>query len=336
MRSTCGSSSKRSMRTDAYLLHSGAVEDEGPRSGGSGGALLWQLSVDGHGNPINKRNAWMTRSVAYVRLVPPGAADTVHYRLQIPDDAGDRIQLRTKVSYRKFAWWYTQWAYAGERDPAESAPAVDAAYDDGPWLFTGDSSTVSGPMKEIPDLPITVMAEAEASLVVIDADAPLLPTPSPEGASSAVRGRWNDYGIGLLLQGDLRGAANAFRRVIEIDPAYPDGPVNLARVLLREGDVEQAIPQLESALELEPGLARAHVFMGMGLRTLADTTRRSSIWKRQGSNTRAIGYCSVSWVGSLPGTALRSGDRDIHRRPANRPRGSAGTLQLDARLPRLG
>ena len=250
------------------LLHSGAVEDEGRGPVDPAAHFYGSFQLDGHGNPINKRNAWMTRSVAYVRLVPPGAADTVHYRLQIPDDAGDRIQLRAKVSYRKFAWWYTQWAYAGERDPAESAPSVDAAYDDGPWLFTGDSSTVSGPMKEIPDLPITVMAEAEASLVVIDADAPLLPTPSPEGASSAVRGRWNDYGIGLLLQGDLRGAANAFRRVIEIDPAYPDGPVNLARVLLREGDVEQAIPQLESALELEPGLARAHVFMGMGLRTI--------------------------------------------------------------------
>ncbi len=250
------------------LLHSGAVEDEGRGPVDPAAHFYGSFQLDGHGNPINKRNAWMTRSVAYVRLVPPGAADTVHYRLQIPDDAGDRIQLRAKVSYRKFAWWYTQWAYAGERDPAESAPAVDAAYDDGPWLFTGDTSTVSGPMKEIPDLPITVMAEAEASLVVIDADAPLLPTPSPEGASSAVRGRWNDYGIGLLLQGDLRGAANAFRRVIAIDPAYPDGPVNLARVLLREGDVEQAIPQLESALELEPGLARAHVFMGMGLRTI--------------------------------------------------------------------
>jgi hypothetical protein len=45
----------------------------------------------------------MTRSVAYVRLVPPGAADTIHYRLQIPDDAGDRISLRAKVNYRKFA-----------------------------------------------------------------------------------------------------------------------------------------------------------------------------------------------------------------------------------------
>ena len=49
------------------------------------------LLLDEHGNPINKRNAWSARSVAYVRLIPPGAADTIHYRLQIPDDAGDRI-----------------------------------------------------------------------------------------------------------------------------------------------------------------------------------------------------------------------------------------------------
>ena len=42
------------------------------------------LQLDEHGNPINKRNAWTTRSVAYVRLIPPGAADTVHYRLRDP------------------------------------------------------------------------------------------------------------------------------------------------------------------------------------------------------------------------------------------------------------
>ena len=119
----------------------------------------------------------MTRSVAYVRLIPPGAADTVHYRLQVPDDAGDRIFLRAKVNYRKFAWWNTQWAYAGERDPSTPATAVGSAYDDGRWTFTGDTSDVSGDVKAIPDIPTTVMAEAEATLAVIDADAPLPPLP---------------------------------------------------------------------------------------------------------------------------------------------------------------
>ena len=55
----------------------------------------------------------------------------------------------------------------------------------------------------------------------------------------SVRERWNDYGIGLLLQGDLKGAEAAFRNVMAMDPAYADGPVNVARVQLQEGDVRR-------------------------------------------------------------------------------------------------
>jgi hypothetical protein len=106
------------------LLHSGAAADGGKGPVDPAAHFYRSLQLDEHGNPINKRNAWMTRSVAYVRLIPPGAADTVHYRLDVPADAGDKIFLRAKVNYRKFAWWNTQWAYAGVRDPAEpTSPA---------------------------------------------------------------------------------------------------------------------------------------------------------------------------------------------------------------------
>ena len=259
------------------LLHSGAAADGGSGPVDPGAHFYRSLQLDERGNPINKRNAWMTRSVAYVRLIPPGAADTVHYRLQVPDDAGDRIFLRAKVNYRKFAWWNTQWAYAGERDPSTPDEAVGSAYDDGRWTFTGDTADVSGAVKAIPDIPTTVMAEAEASLTVIDAGDPL-PAPAeagdpPSGSPPAsggppLRERWNDYGIGLLLQGDLKGAVAAFERVMEIDPEYPDGPVNVARALLQEGDVAGAIPYLERAVELEPRLARAHFFLGTARKTL--------------------------------------------------------------------
>ena len=248
------------------LLHSGVAEDEGSGPVDPGAHFYRSLQLDGHGNPINKRNAWATRSVAYVRLIPPGAADTVHYRVQIPEDAGERIILRAKVNYRKFAWWFTQWAYAGVRDPSQPAPPVAKSYDDGRWLFTGDTADVSGEIKAIPDIPTTVMAEAEASLLVIAADAPL-PTVA-RLMDPALRERWNDYGIGLLLQGDLRGAEAAFREVMAIDPTYPDGPVNVARARLQEGDVDAAIPLLEQAIALEPSLARAHFFLGTALRTL--------------------------------------------------------------------
>ena len=250
------------------LLHSGEAADGGSGPVDPSAHFYRSLQLDGHGNPINKRNAWATRSVAYVRLIPPGAADTVHYRLEIPEDAGDRITVRAKVNYRKFAWWFTQWAYAGVRDPADPAPSVTSAHDDGRWVFTGDTSDVSGKVKAIPDIPTTVMAEATATLAVIDADAPLPTAPAVPPGDARQRGRWNDYGIGLLLQGDLRGAEAAFRRVMAIDPDYPDGPVNAARARLQEGDVDAAIPLLEQALALEPDLARAHFFLGTALRAL--------------------------------------------------------------------
>ena len=248
------------------LLHSGAVADERKGPVDPGAHFYRSLQLDEHGNPINKRNAWATRSVAYVRLIPPGAADTVHYRLDIPKDAGAKIFLRARVNYRKFAWWNTQWAFAGMRDPADVNPAVSRSYDNGRWIFTGDTSKVSGQIKAIPDIPTTVMAEADASLSVIDEMAPL-PAVRPL-LDASVRERWNDYGIGLLLQGDLKSAQAAFEKVMAMDPAYADGPVNVARTRIQEGEVDAAIPLLEAALKLSPRLAKAHYFLGAALKTL--------------------------------------------------------------------
>jgi tetratricopeptide (TPR) repeat protein len=246
------------------ILHSGAVADEGRGPVDPGAHIYRALLLDERGNPINKRNAWMARSVAYVRLIPPGAADTVHYRLRIPEDAGDTIHLRAKVNYRKFAWWNTQWAFAGVRDPADHEPAVAKSYDSGKWLFNGDTSRVSGQVKAIPSIPTTVMATAEATLKVAakgtptPADAPVL--------DKSVRERWNDYGIGLLLQGDLKGAEAAFLKVTEMEPEYTDGWVNVGRARVQEGNMEGAEEVLRKALAIDPSLAKTHFFLASALK----------------------------------------------------------------------
>ena len=87
------------------IFWSGKVEDDGKGPVEKGAHFYRSLQIDAHGNPINKRNAWATRAVVYVRLIPPGAADTVHYRMRIPENAGNKITLHARLCYRKFAWW---------------------------------------------------------------------------------------------------------------------------------------------------------------------------------------------------------------------------------------
>jgi tetratricopeptide (TPR) repeat protein len=248
------------------ILHSGLVEDEGKGPVEPGAHFYRSLMLDGHGNPINKRNAFAARSVAYVRLIPPGAADTVHYRLQIPPDAGDRITVTAKLNYRKFAWFNTQWAFAGVRDKTQPEFSLTPDHDDGRFVFTGDTSKVSGQVKAIPDIPTTVMATATATLSVAEANA-VVPDPKPF-MDKSVRERWNDYGIGLLLQGDLKGAEAAFEKVIVMDPPYADGYVNLARAQLQEGNLPAAETMLRRALALNPELAKTHFFLGTALKGL--------------------------------------------------------------------
>ncbi|MFN0121277.1 MAG: tetratricopeptide repeat protein [Blastocatellia bacterium] len=246
------------------IFWSGMVEDGGKGPVERGAHFYRSLMLDERGNPINKRNAWAARTVAYVRLIPPGAADTSHYRLEIPPDCGDEITIRAKVNYRKFAWWNTQWAYAGVRDPHQKGYSVTPNHDDWQWIFTGDTSGVSGEVKEIPNLPIVVMAEDTVKMRVIGRGEPA-PEMKPV-MNREVRERWNDYGIGLLLQGDLKGAENVFLKVTQMDPGYADGWVNVARSRIQEGQMAAAATMLQKALEVDPKLAKTHFFYALTLK----------------------------------------------------------------------
>ena len=231
-----------------------AADGNGPVDPGAHFYRAYML--DEHGNLINKRNAWAARTVLYANTIPPGAADTVRYRLFIPPDCGDEIQLHAKLNYRKFNWWHTQWAYAGVRDPEDTDFQIDKGYDNGRWVFTGDTSDVAGKIKAIPNLPIVVMAEDRARLRVTNQDGSGEPVTgqSGENPESNLRGRWNDYGIGLFLQGDLKGAEAVFLKVTEIESGYMDGWVNVARCRIEEGDMRGAEEMLDKAMALQKEL----------------------------------------------------------------------------------
>jgi Flp pilus assembly protein TadD len=75
--------------------------------------------------------------------------------------------------------------------------------------------------------------------------------------------RFYDYGIGLLLQGDLPRAQRAMRRVQDWAPDDARGYFGLGRVYLTEGDLLAARAQFERALRLAPADPRPRAFLAM-------------------------------------------------------------------------
>ena len=178
----------------------------------------------------------------------------MRYRLRVPEEVEGPVTLTARLNYRKFDWWHTQWTFRGELDEGGE---VASAYDDRAVHF--DEAV------PVPDVPIVEMAVASLRLPVAAVASPA-PEAAPGDLARALR--FNDYGIGMLLQGDLRAAEAAFSTVARLAPEYADAPVNLARVRLREGDPEGALEALETALGLAPGLPRAVFFRAMALKAL--------------------------------------------------------------------
>src|SRR5205823_11302461 len=123
----------------------------------------------------------------------------------------------------------------------------------GPAGISFDSREYSFDSKPVPTLPITTLATSTVAVSL--GEAKWRPVVRKQD-----RERWNDWGIGLLLQGDLKGAEYAFQRVTEAEPGYADGWLNVARALIQEGETEAAKPYIGRALQLAPGLGRTCFF----------------------------------------------------------------------------
>jgi tetratricopeptide (TPR) repeat protein len=238
------------------IFWSGNVEDNGKGPVEPGAHFYRSYQLDAQSNPINKRNAWQARSLLYVRLIPPGAADVAHYLVNVPEAARGPISFTAKLNYRKFSWYFTQFAYAGQPEPGQNAALLAADRNGLQYRFSPASipANVSGKIRDrIPDLPIITLAQAHA----------VVPLGKPAWTATVRkqdRERWNDWGIGLLLQGDLKGAEYAFQKVTEAEPGYADGWLNVARALIQEGETERAKPYIEKALKIDSGLARIWFF----------------------------------------------------------------------------
>ncbi len=241
------------------IFWSGKVEDSGKGPVEAGAHFYRSFQLDAEGNPINKRNAFQARTALYVRLIPPGAADVAHFRVKVPEDAEGPITFTAKLNYRKFSWYYTQYSYAGQPKPGQDPALLNKDHNGLEYSFAKANipANVSGAIKNrIPDVPVVTIAQATSTV-------PLGKAEWKTVAQLPDRERWNDYGIGLLLQGDLKGAENAFRRVTEAAPQYADGWLNVARALIQEGETEAAKPFIAKALAVDSSLGRIYFFQAM-------------------------------------------------------------------------
>ncbi len=189
---------------------SGAVDSLGKVDPGA--HFVNAFVVDRNGKRINRRNAQDIFVPLYNNQIPPGAADVVHYGFRVPEDAQSPLTFEVRLNYRKF----------------------DREYQDfvADTLGRGDLRSAKMPIVEI---------DSDRVSLPIGADGE---TPAADDPPVAAWERWNDYGIGLLQNGraELRQAESAFRKVENLDSVQ--GSLNLARVLLKQGRLDEA----ESAL----------------------------------------------------------------------------------------
>jgi tetratricopeptide (TPR) repeat protein len=183
------------------------------------------LMLDRHGRRIDRRNPEDIFTPLYDHQIPPGAAQVVHYRLQVPRDVTGPIELEVRLRYRKFDFEYMALVYGGA--------------------------------DKVPKLPVTDLC---SDRVVLPVEGVARSVPEQTSPIQPAWQRWNDYGIGLLLQrdvaghkGELRQAEEAFTRLLGMGgEAVAHGHVNRARVFLEEKRLKEAARALDAAAKELP------------------------------------------------------------------------------------
>ncbi len=74
---------------------------------------------------------------------------------------------------------------------------------------------------------------------------------------------WNILGATCHQLGNIEDAGNAFRKVISLNPSFPDGHNNLGTLLTLQGRLDEAISSYEKAISISP--ENAELFNNLGL-----------------------------------------------------------------------
>jgi tetratricopeptide (TPR) repeat protein len=183
--------------------------------------------LDREGKRIDRRNAQDIFIPLYSNQIPPGAASVVHYRLDLPGGVTEPVTVTLRLRYRKFDTTYMRYVFGD--DYVNELPILTLATDSVTFPVEGGEPV-----------------EPRVADATADPNVPPSPVSEPP-----LWQRWNDYGIGLLRSGELAGAEAAFKEVEAL--GRPDGPLNLARVYIEQGTIQnEAVAALSRAAEFDP------------------------------------------------------------------------------------
>ena len=197
--------------------------------------------LDRNGNRINRRNPQDIFTPLYNHQIPPGSGQVAHYSFRVPEDIHESITATVKLQYRKFDHEYMEFVHKRQK-PGDNPIATIESNE--PRLAS--NSAAAEPEVYRNELPVLTLA---MDSVVFPIEGLADETKNAD-SKIPVWQRWNDYGIGLFLEGksELKQAEQAFQ-VVEKMKRF-DGPVNLARVYLREGRIDEAVEAIQRAAKV--------------------------------------------------------------------------------------
>src|SRR5439155_490164 len=196
--------------------------------------------LDRDGNRINRRNPQDIFTPLYDHQIPPGAAQVVHYLLQVPEDAKAPIELEAKLRYRKFDHEYMSLVH-GSPGKVPPLPIVDIC-EDRLLLpvagFTGLVNAQNGYLDEAianfeqildpQNQPRNRKFDFTRDYVVSNELAATLFKRAQQEDEPAERARF------------LRQAVERYQSTLQVDPEDLDAHYGLAQCYSRLGDVEDS------------------------------------------------------------------------------------------------
>jgi lipoprotein NlpI len=186
--------------------------------------------INVNGGLNDLHQVWTNRVVAYNNTIQSGRSQLVRYSFIMPASVVGPVTITATVKYRRF-----------------------------------DQHFMDFGMGKHYEQPIVEMA-SQSRTIQIGENKPV--AAGPEENKEWMR--WNNYGIALLDAQQYAASSKAFEGVIGLRPDYADAYTNLAIAQFQWQKYDDARPNLEKALTVSPGNARALYYRALVERNLGN------------------------------------------------------------------